>query len=312
MKTVITSMPHFLAVHRDMFLSLGLAQIFFQPLKQHYSTVLSRRRFKLHPPGTLGDRSDFSPNRASPYYYNGKQKREPTLYCGGKKNGRKIEALEENREAVEKFLKHRINEMTAERYGGPAFLGPERRRTTVAQLLDALESDCKLRGVQSSQWASHIKQVRRYFGDCRAVDLTTEHVDSYIQQRLEDVARPATVNRNTQLLAQAYKLAIERKQLTAAPLIRHLSESGNARQGFFSETEFRTVASNLPPDLADFALFGYLPGWRKGEIRSLRWADVDGDTVRLLAENSKNGESRIITLDGQLAELIERRKKARP
>jgi hypothetical protein len=46
MKTVITSMPHFLAVRRDMFLSLGLAQIFFQPLKQHYSTVLSRRRFK--------------------------------------------------------------------------------------------------------------------------------------------------------------------------------------------------------------------------------------------------------------------------
>jgi integrase len=245
------------------------------------------------------------------YYHNGKQKREPALYCGGKKNGMRIEALEQNRNAAEKFLKHRIDEMTAERYGGPAFIGPERKRITVAQLLDALESDCKLRGVQSAQWASHIKQVREHFGDWRAVDLATEHVDSYIRQRLEEGARPATVNRNTQLLAQAYKLAIERKQLPTGPLIRHLSESGNARQGFFSETQFRALFSNLPSDVADFALFGYLTGWRKGEIRSLRWADVDGDTVRLLAENSKNGESRIITLDGELAELIERRKKAR-
>ena len=46
MKTVITWMPHFRAVHRDMFLSLGLAQTFCQPLNQHYSTVLSRPLFK--------------------------------------------------------------------------------------------------------------------------------------------------------------------------------------------------------------------------------------------------------------------------
>ncbi|HKD02386.1 MAG TPA: site-specific integrase [Terriglobales bacterium] len=71
------------------------------------------------------------------------------------------------------------------------------------------------------------------------------------------------------------------------------------------------MASNLEPDLADFALFGYLTGWRKGEINSLRWSDVDGDVVRLQAENSKNGEARFVTLEGELAELIERRKACR-
>jgi integrase len=245
------------------------------------------------------------------YYHNGKQKREPALYCRGKKNGQKIEAAEENREAAEKFLKDRINEITAEKYGGPAFVGPEQRRMTVSQLLDALEADCKLRGVDSPQWKSQLKQARAYFGDWRAVDLTTERVDRYIQEKLEDRVHPATVNRNTQMLAQAYKLAIERKHLATAPLIRHLSEAGNARKGFFSETEFRTVASNLPPELADFALFGYLTGWRKGEIRSLRWQDVEDDVVRLRSENSKNGEARCVTLCGELVDLIERRKRAR-
>ena len=123
--------------------------------------------------------------------------------------------------------------------------------------------------------------------------------------------RPATINRNTQLLSQSFKLAVERKHVATVPLIRHLSEAGNARQGFFSEMEFRSVASTLPSVLADFALFGYLTGWRKGEIKSLRWADVDGDTVRLLAENAKNGEARMVTLQGELQELIERRRACR-
>ena len=41
------------------------------------------------------------------------------------------------------------------------------------------------------------------------------------------------------------------------------------------------------------------------------WEDVDRDIIRLRAENSKNGEARTITLDGELAELIDRRKAAR-
>ena len=119
------------------------------------------------------------------------------------------------------------------------------------------------------------------------------------------------VNRSTQLLAQAYKLAIQRRRLSNAPVIRHLSEGSNARQGFFSGPEFRAVLSHLPDYLHDFTRFGYLTGWRRGEIGSLRWEDVEGDLVRLRGENSKNGEARTVTLDGELAEVIERRKAAR-
>jgi integrase len=57
--------------------------------------------------------------------------------------------------------------------------------------------------------------------------------------------------------------------------------------------------------------FDYLTGWRKGEITSLEWADVEGDVVRLKGINAKNGEGRQVVLNGPLAELIERRKAAR-
>ena len=58
-------------------------------------------------------------------------------------------------------------------------------------------------------------------------------------------------------------------------------------------------------------LFGYLTGMRRGEIASLEWADVDGDTIRLRAENAKTGEGRTLPIVGELAELIARRREAR-
>jgi integrase len=83
------------------------------------------------------------------------------------------------------------------------------------------------------------------------------------------------------------------------------------RRGFFSESEIRKVIANLSPALADFTLFAWLCGMRKSEIASLRWEDVDGDCIRLRAENAKNGKSRALPLEGELAELIGRRKVAR-
>ena len=47
------------------------------------------------------------------------------------------------------------------------------------------------------------------------------------------------------------------------------------------------------------------------EIASLRWEDVDGDELLLRAENSKNGEDRVIPFEGELAGVIERRRAAR-
>lgn len=73
----------------------------------------------------------------------------------------------------------------------------------------------------------------------------------------------------------------------------------------------------LPDYLQDFTRFGYITGWRKGEIASLLWADVDGDVIRLRPENSKNKQGRSVPLrdsEGKLTEvsgLIENRRRAR-
>lgn len=83
------------------------------------------------------------------------------------------------------------------------------------------------------------------------------------------------------------------------------------RRGFFAESEVRRVMANLPADLADFTQFAWLTGMRKSEIASLAWEDVDGDCIRFRAENAKNGQARLVPLEGELQGLIARRKAAR-
>ena len=232
-------------------------------------------------------------------------------YCRGKRVRESAHTEDENE--AKKILTQRWDEVGADRIGAKPFIGPVQERVKVTQLLDALEADYKLRGKGTPQFLSHLHPIRQTFRDWRALQLGEEAIDRYIADCLEEGTAPATVNRRLQLLGQAFRLAQRRKLLHFAPIIRRLSETGNARQGFFEDAGFKAVVTNLPDYLKDFARFSYLTGWRKGEIASLQWVDVDrgGRVIRLRPEASKNGQGRIVALEGDLWAIIDRRWKAR-
>ncbi len=113
-------------------------------------------------------------------------------------------------------------------------------------------------------------------------------------------------NRVLEVVRRAYKVAKH-----PATEIRHLSEKGNERKGFFTIEELEKVVKNLPEDLRDFVRFAFATGWRKGEIASLRWSDVEEGVIRLRGENSKNREARQVVVDGDLIEITKRRRAQR-
>ena len=240
------------------------------------------------------------------FYKNGKQYRMSTAETDEKKALRVLNA--------------KLKERDGELVGGKKMVTPAQSRITVNELLTVLELDYKLRGKSGARLLSNLKPLQEHFGPARANQLSSADVDKFIESALQHgrrklekgklgkPARPASINRSLQLLSQSYKLAIRTGRLSAAPYIRRLSEVGNARAGFFSNMELRSVVSNLPEYLQDFTLFAFLCGWRCGEIKSLRWADLDGDTIKLRAENSKNRHARAVPLVGELAEILERRR----
>jgi len=94
--------------------------------------------------------------------------------------------------------------------------------------------------------------------------------------------------------------------------VRALTEN-NTRQDFYERPDLEAVTAALPAYLRDFTRFAYLTGWRKGEIISLKWTDVDRDAgpIRLRREAAKTGRGRTVMLEGDLAELTDRRWQAR-
>jgi integrase len=106
-------------------------------------------------------------------------------------------------------------------------------------------------------------------------------------------------------LRKAFKLAVEHGRLSFAPVIRLFAEH-NARQGFVEPATFERIVDGLMKLIDDVARFGWLSGWRKSEILSLEWPDVDRDGLRvtLRRERSKTGEPRVLPLVGQLSDLI--------
>ncbi len=233
-------------------------------------------------------------------------------YCHRGKEYRESSGSPDRKQAG-KLLKQRLREIGADRLGLRCFVGPAQDRVTVDELLDALEQHYRLQeGRAAPQFLAHLRPIRAGFKGERALDITAEIVDRYISDRLAEGKAPATVNRETQLLGQAFRLSVERKRVSFAPKIRRLPER-NARQGFFERGELDAVMEHLPEYLQDFVCFGFLTGWRKGEIASLTWADVDRGwrAIRLRPEASKNGKGRVVGLEGDLWELIERRWAAR-
>ena len=66
------------------------------------------------------------------------------------------------------------------------------------------------------------------------------------------------------------------------------------RKGFLTAPEVDAIISHLPDPLGAVVQFAHLTGWRKGEVLSLRWSQVDFDqgTVRLEPGDTKNSEGR--------------------
>jgi len=225
---------------------------------------------------------------------------------------------EPNRETDRKKAKVKLDakrdEIAAARGGYTTLVGPEQKSKTVDALLDALVQDFELRKVRSlKSIKSYIKSVEKAFGHWKAVELVgaEDAITRYIAGRVKAGHAPASINHSLQVLLQAIRPFLTKHRLPV-PEIRRLPED-NVREGFYSRADVEKLIPALPEDLRDFTRWGFLCGWRKAEIASLRWADVDREagSLRLSWRKSKSKQARTMALVGDLAAIIERRAAAR-
>ena len=183
------------------------------------------------------------------------------------------------------------------------FITPQQNKVSIDRLLDNYISNLKVKGAKSiPALVSGLKPIRNAFGHMRAVSLTSDMMNEFILEQV-DIGK-ATVNRGTQGLRTAYNLAIKEGKLNSAPHFTILKED-NAREGFFEKEEFEAVLEHLPTPYNDMAEFAYYTGWRTGEIKPLRWEQVDRKGREIRLKTSKNDLGRVIPLHGRILDLME-------
>ena len=144
------------------------------------------------------------------------------------------------------------------------------------------------------------------FGSRKAVRVTTAHVNAYIIQRKREGAATGTINRELEAMKRAYNLGLKSGTVLSKPYIPMLRET-NVREGFFSREEVDRLTAHMPADLGRMVLFGFLTGWRLGEIQGLEWRNVDFKVgeIRLDPGTTKNRKGRVFPFTREIRGILE-------
>src|SRR5262249_52752671 len=184
--------------------------------------------------------------------------------------------------------------------------GREAQRLTVKELLDADKADLEVRGKKSlDKILSLFKPVHAAFDGERVLALTVDKLNAYMAERRAQHAAPGTITQEMIFLRSALRLAHRQQRIPHVPYVP-TAGAGGVRKGFVDVELFDRIHALMPELYADMAEFAYLTGWRYEEVCGLELAWVFLADAEIRLTETKNGEGRVIVLEGRLHELVEK------
>jgi integrase len=209
-----------------------------------------------------------------------------------------------NRVDAVKLLKRRIGDA-----GQGRTIGPQAEKTRFKQLTQMLIDDYRANGRRSlKRIKASVGHLLAFFGDEFAMDVTGDRIASYVANRQDEKAAPATINRELAALKRAFRLGEKVGKVIQRPEVSMLRED-NRRKGFFEAQEYRAVLEHLPEELKPVIQTAYITGWRiASEVltRQKHHVNLEAGWLRLEPGETKNGEGRNFPLTPELREILAR------
>jgi integrase len=170
-----------------------------------------------------------------------------------------------------------------------------------------------------------LKQLMPFIGHLPLHPVHRGTLDPWVDFKREEGRAPATINHGLKVVRRILRLAeyewMDEHGLTwleRAPRIRMLSNPNPRKPYPLSWAEQQVLFSELPPHLAEMALFAVYTGCRDGEICRLQWkweVKVPSlDTFVFVVPETfvKNGEERLVVLNDIAKRVVNARRGKRP
>jgi integrase len=182
-------------------------------------------------------------------------------------------------------------------------------RVTFDEIAQDFLNDYKVNGRASIRKAEEsVKKLKEHFSGRKVKDISTSIIQEYVLIRQEQKKKNGTINRQLAALKRMLTLAArhEPPKVARVPYIPMLSEAGNARSGFFEHEDYLALRGAVPDYLKPVVAIGYHTGFRREEILTLTWEQVDLDRRRitLKAADTKTNEARMVVITDDLHKVL--------
>jgi integrase len=217
---------------------------------------------------------------------------------GGKRQ--RESSRSEKRSVAQQLLNDRLGDI-----GKGLPITPTLNKKTLGEGLQSVIDDQDANGrrsVEHTRYRIRLHLLKHLRADRRLATITTNDLNAYAATRKSEGAAAATINQEFAIIKRAFKLAAG--EVTVIPRIPMLAVS-NVRTGFFERDQFEAVRDALPEELRGIVTLAYWTGWRKSEILSLQWSQVDRAkaVIRLEPGTTKNDEARTLPYS-EIPELV--------
>jgi integrase len=209
-----------------------------------------------------------------------------------------------DRQKAEKRLKVRLSEITA-----GTFIGPQSEKIRVSELAEDFLREYRINERKSiddatARWNLHLEP---FFGAKKAIDVSSDLISRYVDQRQQEGAKNATINREVAALKRMFRLG---QQSTPAKVLRmphfpHLREN-NVRKGFLEDAQYRKLVEGTELWFRTIVECGRTYGWRISELLGMKVKQIDlmQRVIRLDPGTTKNSDGREVFMTEALYLLL--------
>lgn len=186
---------------------------------------------------------------------------------------------------------------------------PSAERVLIDELAESFLRDYRINGYQSledaeARWRLHLAPA---FAGMRAQYLTSKHLAEYIDQRQQQGASNATINRELAALKRMFRLGEQStpRKVLHVPHFSMLKEN-NARTGFLEDSQIERLVDGAELWFRTIVECAAFVGWRHQELLGLhvRQVDLIHRILRLEPGTTKNGEGREAPMTDTMLQLL--------